>query len=232
MAKKEESTALADVKAELEARLKAQAAVRDQMAGSNSYISFKGGHLTIDGTAVPSGEVEILPLAIVFERTWYEGDYNPDKPQTPACYTFNANFPHAEAGKPQNATCKGCPHDEWGSGPRGKGKACRESARLAVIAADADPLTASIYTAKIPISSLGTVKDFIAYCGSNGKLTGQIVTKLKVMPDAKTIFKVSMTPLRETTTDLLALLPRLDAAVEVANTPYPVFEEQVANTKY
>ena len=234
MTKKTESTAIVDLKAEVAARLAAQAAVRDSMATGGAYISFKGGHMSIDGTPVPSGEVAVVPLGVAFERTYYEGEYNPDVPQTPACYTFNGQIPHPEAVSPQSPTCKGCPHDEWGSGARGKGKKCRESARLAVIAADADYDTASIYTAKVPISSIGTVKDYLAYCTANGKLIGQTIAKLKVVPDAKTIFKVTLTPVDAVDVDLELVLKRMDTAEGLVHQPYPVLDApaQKTSSKY
>lgn len=225
------STEMQDMQAIIAAKLAAQNAVRGQLAGGAAYISFKSGHLTIDGSPVPSGEVDVIPLAIAFERTKYLGEYDADKPQSPICFTFNGQFPHEEAAEPQNPTCKGCPHDAWGSGPRGKGKACRESARLAVIAADSDPATASIYTAKVPISSISTVKDLLAYATSHGKLTGQLVTRLTCKPDPKSIFKVSLTPLREVTAPLEELMPRILAAEETVNAPYRQMDEEVGTSK-
>jgi len=216
-----ESTAVLDMKAEVEARLKAQAATREQMASGSALISFKGGRLSIDGTDVPSGEVEVIPLAIMFERTFYSKAYNPDVSQVPDCYTYDNIGPHPEAQAPQNPTCKGCPRDAWGSGKEGRGKACREAARLGVISSLADLNQSAVYMAKVPISSLGTVKDFLAYASANGQLTCQYKVRLKVVPDNKSIFKVSIIPLGNNQWSLEQLLPKMNAAIETLNQPYP-----------
>jgi hypothetical protein len=220
-----ESTAVISLEEQLKQRLALQSKTLSDMSGGQNFISFKGGNIIVDNQVVPNGEMDVVILSICNERTYYAGEYDPNKTQVPACYSYNGQLPHPEASEPQHENCRGCPHDKWGSAVRGKGKACREAARLALISANADPAEAVIYSAKVPITSIGTVKELTAKAGMAGKLVAQYVTRLVVKPDDKTFFKVTLMAIGENKTDLTILLDRIQEADKIVNRPYPVFEE-------
>jgi hypothetical protein len=196
-----------------------------QMQVGANLISFKGGQLIVDGVPVPGGEAEVIVLAQQGERSYYPGAYDPSKPQVPACYSFDGEVPHPEAGDPQHTSCEGCPQNEWGS--KGKGKACREGTRVAILPASAPLDSAPMYQCSFPITSMASVKDFFGRCAASGKLSGQFITQLKVVPDARSFFKASLTPKQQAEgQDLAVLLGRMETARKQLIQPYPVFEEK------
>ena len=84
-----------------------------------------------------------------------------------------------------------------------------------------------MYQASFPITSMGSVKDFFSRCANSGKLSGQFIAQLKVVPDAKSFFKASLTPKSQAEgQDLATLLQRMEAARKQLVQPYPVFEEK------
>jgi len=133
--------------------------------------------------------------------------------------------PHLDSANPQADNCGDCPHNKWGSAARGKGKACREAARVIVIPANVPVASAQMYTAKVPVTSLSTVTSFTSRCGQANKLMGEFVTKLSVVEDKKSFFKVHLTPVEVTAEmDMAALVKAQDAAYNLAMTPYPSIE--------
>jgi hypothetical protein len=218
-------TKMTDIQAEIAARLKVQKEVREQLAGDSNFISFKAGHLSIDGTPVPSGEIDVVVLDITFERTYYDKPYDGATAQAPACYSYDGESPHEEASTPQSVNCAECARNAWGSGKEGRGKACREGARLGLISADADPEKAKIYIAKVPVSSLKTVKDYLAYCQSRGKLVGQAEARLVLRLHPKSIFAVTLTPTKDSGIDDKTLLKRTRDAEQITRLPYPILDK-------
>lgn len=86
-------------------------------------------------------------------RTFYAGDYDPDaKPTLPDCWSNLGDKPEAGAANPQAASCISCDQNVMGSGKNGKGRACRYSRRIAVLA-EGDP-SGEVYQMNIPAKSL------------------------------------------------------------------------------
>jgi hypothetical protein len=225
-----ESTAIMSVEDLVKQQLAIQQQKMAQMSVGANLISFKGGQLIVDGLPVPGGEAEVIVLANQGERSYYEGQFDPSKPQVPTCYSFDGDAPHPEARDPQHETCEGCPQNAWGS--KGKGKACREGTRVALLPAAAPLDSAPMYQASFPITSMGSVKDFFSRCANSGKLSGQFITQLKVVPDAKSFFKASLTPKSQIEgQDLAVLLGRMETARKQLVQPYPVFEEAEEDVK-
>lgn len=195
------------------------------LRSSGSYIGFKNAQLKVDGIAIPANQLDVRVLAALSERAWYSKDFDADVVQVPDCYALDSTTPHIESANPQADHCGDCPHNKWGSAPRGKGKACREAARVIVIPANVPLASAQMYTAKVPVTSLSTVTSFTSRCGQANKLMGEFVTKLSVVEDKKSFFKVHLTPVEVTPDmDMVALLKAQDAAYQLAMTPYPTIE--------
>jgi hypothetical protein len=192
---------------------------------TGAFIKFKNAQMKIDGTPIPNNMVDVRVLAAVGERTFYEGEYDADKVQVPDCYSVNSDKPHPEAASPQSEVCRDCPHNKWGTGPRKRGKACREGARIVVVPANVPLKTAPLYMAKIPITSLNTVTAFTSRCSQSGKMMGEFVTQLSVVEDNKSFFKVHLN-IKEITGDMDQgeLLAKQDEAFDLAVSPYPDIE--------
>ena len=215
-----------------QAMLQRAAEAAAAMRTSGSYISFKNATLKVDGQAVPNNKAEVRVLAAIGERAWYDGPYDPDTPQVPACYALDSTVPHEEAASPQSDDCVKCPKNKWGSAPPrpgsttpGKGKACREGARVIVVPANVPLKMAPMYTAKIPVTSLDAINTFVGRCAGAGKLTGEFIATLSCTEDKRSFFKVHL-DIKEHTPDLdpLLLMQRQDEAMELAMQPYPSFD--------
>jgi hypothetical protein len=220
----DENTEVATNEELLKAALALQAAQSAKLQSKPNMMSFKGGILMVDGMPVPNGTADVTILAVQPMRAFYDGEYNPAVTQLPACYSYDLEAPHPECQSPQNLTCKGCPKDEWGS--KGRGKACKESAKLAVISANAPFETAPMYQASVPVTSITTVRDLTNRASAAGKLVAQYKCRLEVKPDAKTMFKVNLTPVDEVRgIPLNIIMSRAKSAHDILSEPLPIIEE-------
>jgi hypothetical protein len=216
------TTAVMSIQEQIAQQLTRQNEAAQSLRSSGSYIGFKNAQLKVDGIAIPTNQLDVRVLATISERAWYSKEFDADAIQVPDCYALDDDTPHDQASNAQAATCAECPHNKWGSALRGKGKACRESARVIVIPANVPLASAQMYTAKVPVTSLSTVTSFASRCGQANKLMGEFVTKLSVVEDRKTFFKVHLTPVEVTADmDMAVLLSVQNKAYELAMTPYP-----------
>lgn len=221
------------IKKRLEEQLERQREASAGMRTGMAFITFKNANLKVDGQPVPNNTADVRVLSAVSERAWYDGAYDPDTPQVPACYALDSTEPHPEATNPQAETCAECPKNKWGTAPPrpgdtkpGKGKACREGARLIVVPAGVPLKSAPMFTAKIPVTSLAAVNNYTSRCNQAAKLTGEFIATLSVTEDKKSFFKVHLT-MKEHTADIdpLLLLNKQEEAYQLAMTPYPVFDQ-------
>ena len=78
-------------------------------------------------------EIEcIIVNASQVQRAYYEGEYDPNNPQVPICWSSDTQRPDDEIPKRQATRCMDCKHDIRGSAPKG-GRACKFSQKLAVL---------------------------------------------------------------------------------------------------
>lgn len=79
-------------------------------------------------------EVVILKANPQLSKIWYENGYVEGSTEAPDCASSNGLTPDQGVPKKQSDVCLTCPKNAWGSDPRGgKGKACGDSRRLAVV---------------------------------------------------------------------------------------------------
>src|SRR5690606_25613194 len=90
-------------------------------------------------------ELEVVVVASVFANTLYADKFQPGVVSLPICYAFGdpdsddpegTMRPHEEAEDPQSDACADCPMNQFGSAPEGRGKACKNTRRLAVMLAE------------------------------------------------------------------------------------------------
>jgi hypothetical protein len=212
-------------------------------ASTGNFIGTKGGQLTFQGAAVQGNVMDIIIVEHVLENAYYKGEYDPDSPQPPVCFALGRNDaemkPHEKSAEPQNATCKGCPHNEWGSADRGRGKACKNTRRLALIPESdlKDPVAALTAYLKLPVTS---VKAFAGYVKNLVETMNRppfaVVTTLKAEPDPKNQFKI-LTTLKSRITDpdvfegLIEKHQLEREAIMFPYTPPAEFEAPVDNKK-
>jgi len=117
-----------------------QAANMERGAPMGRNFSFKGGQMVFDGAPVKDNEVVVIIAGAVIAKTFYEGDYDADNPEPPVCFAFDtdpdnlAPIPEDVADL-QNDVCATCEWNKFGSADRGKGKACKDARRLALLPA-------------------------------------------------------------------------------------------------
>lgn len=204
------------------------AALADEYASAErvggDFLSTKGGILSFDGEPLPGNQMIVIILDNVTERTFYAGKYDAtaEHNNPPICYAFGrANdeeelAPHVSMQndlsyfEPQNEICRTCPNNEWGSADTGKGKACAERRRIAVLPAgftqqkrgsrdftielidDLDHYkTADIAYLKLNVMS---VKDWGRYVTTLASTLRRpplgVITRVYLEPDPKSTFRV------------------------------------------
>lgn len=250
MARRTKKTETAMTKYEEQLAAAAAAATETEASvASGQFFGLRGGQLTFDDAPMPNNEMAVVIADYVMENVYYEGEYNPDEPQGPVCFAFGRSdkelAPHPDAVAPQSETCAECEHNQWGSARTGRGKACRNTRRIAMIPAgeleggDFEPydnehfVDATQAFMKIPVTS---VKGFSAFvkniAGVLKRPPHGIFTKVSVVPDPKTQFKVQFTPLGEIPNDLLPTIfarnEEIAQTIDFPYTPPEVHEEEEA----
>lgn len=217
---------------EIQRQIQAQQRMLAGITTSAKFISFKGGQIIIDGKVVPNGKTDVIPLAFMAERAYFP-EFDPDVRQSPICYAYSDGSedevmaPHAQAKNKQAKTCEDCPHNEWGSAEKGRGKACRESVRVALL-----PMTANIekqatWHCRIPITSVPSFKNYAGELLGMGKPLHAAVARITVTPDAKTMFKIAWEPVKAVDPKLEAIVDaKAASAANGINFPYPDFEDE------
>jgi hypothetical protein len=241
--KASESTAVANWDEELAAQAKAAAAMEESTA-TGSFFGLRAGQLTWNDSPLPGNQMAVIVLDHVLENIFYDGAYDPDTPQSPDCFAFGRIekelTPHSAAvenGTSQCEQCHNCEKNEFGSADVGKGKACRNVRRLAMISAgtinaktdeatlteDPDDIdSAQLGFMKLPVMS---VKGWAAYvkqlAGALHRPPHAVFTKVSVVPDPKSQFRVVFECLGEVPNELLgAIMKRHNEAKETIEFPY------------
>jgi hypothetical protein len=245
-AKKSTTTALITWDEELAKQAQIAAAVEESTA-TGQFFSLRGGILSFNDAPLPNNEMAVVILDGLLENVYYEGAYNPENIQGPKCFAFareeKTMAPHKiviDGGHAQNDGCASCPKNEWGSADTGRGKACRNTRRLALIPAgtfkdgqfeaftDASQFAAAgIAYMKLPVTSVKGYAAFVKQIASALKRPPHaIFTRVTVRPDPASQFKVNFEALSKVPDELMAtIMARHDEAVEAIEFPYSAFEE-------
>lgn len=243
------------VKWEEELAKQAQIAAKmEENTGSSNFFGLKSGILSYNGQPMANNEMAVVIVDHVLENVFYEGKYDPDTPQAPVCYAFGRDEkdmkPHAkvvEAHNDQHPTCTGCPMNEWGTADTGRGKACRNVRRLAMIPAgnfdkngkfemikDLEHYEKAV-TAFMKLS-LTSVKGYAAFVKQVAAALKRppfgIFTKVKVTPDPDTQFKVTFEALSSVPDSLMpVIMARHEETAAMIDFPYTEAAEEAAPQK-
>lgn len=121
---------------------------QEALTGVKTF-STQGGTLSLGEDDMPGNMIAVVVLDAIMENTYYETRFDEDDPTPPTCFamgrdpkTMGPPLDHMEETDPDvkffdppSEKCAGCPMNEWGSSDRGRGKACQNRRRLAVIPA-------------------------------------------------------------------------------------------------
>lgn len=204
VAKKQNTTVarLSDVEDEL---MKLAADTADHEAVAGNFISVRGGTLTYGGAAMKNNKMRVVILDAIYENAYYGSRFDPDSIESPVCFAFargaehETMAPHPKSTAIQHKTCMGCPQNKFGSANTGKGKACGNRRRLALMSADGDLTAKSVEKGqiaylKLPVTSVAGWSFYIKGLKENvGQSFAGVVTEIGVVPDQKSQFKLTFT---------------------------------------
>jgi len=201
----------------------------EQSSLTATFLSTQGGVLKYRGNPITDNKLACVILAAPVERLYYDSRYDPTKIVGPKCFAIAASAsgmgPAPSVTEPMHAKCDGCPKNEWGSASNGgKGKACRETRRLLIIAADSISSVQAIETAEIaalrpPVTSLKNYANYVQTIAATMKRPPlAIITEIAVVPDPKTQFKVVFSAVKaiDDMAIVQALMRRAEQEVQVA----------------
>lgn len=249
---KSTSTAMVKWEEELAKQADVAAGMEANTGGGGQFFSIKSGVLQWQDTPVVGNQMAVIILDAIFETVYYEGKYDPDTPQSPVAFAFGRDektMTWHENSDPEFAgkLCSESEVCEWGSADVGKGKAARETRRLAMIPAGNftksgdlelydDPehfQSAQIGFMKLPVTSVKGYATFVKQVAATLRRPPHgIVTRVYVVPDAKTQFKVLFEPIDNVDNSLMAtIMKRHEEAKAIIDFPYTPMEESAPPPK-
>lgn len=245
-----------------------QAKIAQGMQGTvgvgGKFLSLKSGILALSGSPYPTNQVAVVVLDDKLENVYYEGAYDESNPQPPKCFAFGTD-PKAmqpdevcvNAGSAEGSTdedvdagraeavgmCHGCPKNEWGTAAVGKGKACRNTHRLALLIVGSYDLKGNltlkddlatyqdqeVVYLRLPVTSAAAWSNYVR--GLSQQLARPphgVITNIQVVPDVKTQFKLvfhGLQNLEDVSEDLVEpIMTRHDQQDQLTAFPYQAWE--------
>jgi hypothetical protein len=166
--------------------------------GNTRRISIRGGRFReiVGGEQIrvnSSGSMDVVILRISgINRTYFDGPYDADKSEAPACWSTNQETPSADVPDEtrQSPSCRDCKMNIKGSG-QGDSRACRFSIRTAICLPDNFD---NVYQFQIPATSIfGEAKGaqmpiqaYAKYLKANGLAMAALVTQMSFDEDSET----------------------------------------------
>lgn len=257
--KKTPGTAVMPWEQEMKQAVVAQKAAEKPSAAGIKKISIKGGIMVIDDEEVEGNELDVIVIGAVHENQYYDTEYQDGQKRVPSCFAFSNPFPdpeedvedsmhaHVKAGVPQGqensneagvvgGACSTCWANKFGSADVGRGKACKNIRRLALITPDgldegAKGLKdAEVRMLNVPVMSGKNWSDYVrnVLADEVGRPYYGVVTKVKLVPDRKAQFMlkfelVNLITFDQETYDAMKL--KVQEIGEMIVQPYPTQEE-------
>jgi hypothetical protein len=238
------------------AREAAVAAKMEQNAGGGQFFSIKGGILSFADAQIPNNQMAVIILDSMLENVFYTEDYDPENPAGPTCFAFGRDeqemVPHEVVfanGTQQSEKCQTCQWNQWGTADKGKGKACKNGRRIALLGAgtlDANGAftldeklesykSGIVGFLRVPVTS---VKGYAVYVKQVANVIKRppygVITKVRVMPDPKTQLRVTFEMLGKVPDNLMpAVMERNREVKGMIDFPYQVggTEEEAPSPK-
>jgi hypothetical protein len=178
------ATALADYREQLKQEL---ANLKNRVAApKGDAIRLKGKVFTFPDGRTTREPINVVVLDWTTERLYYDKPFNPQSPTPPVCSAVGNDISTLAPGKnvtnQQHETCAGCPRNEWGSAPTGRGKACTEKRRLVVVPPDATVDTTPMRISVSP-TGLKAFDNYILGLEADESLPIQFSTYVGFNPD-------------------------------------------------
>ena len=197
------------------------------IGGGFPFLSIKGksfavvrdGKRTIvtrpDDPEAPANYVDAIFVKSnpALTKVFYLKGYEEGSAAKPDCFSNDGVRPDPGAPAPQAKSCATCPHNAFGSGQNGKGKACSDTRRVAVVALSSldDPMLL-----RIPAGSFKNLAKYASYLSArNIKSVAAVLTRIKFDADEATP-KLVFSPRALLGPDVIAEVKRLAATDLVA----------------
>lgn len=111
--------------------------------GTGKTLSIRGKKFRFDGRDL-GDEIDVIMLDYVFIKQYFEQDYDPDNLTPPDCFALADDEMELKPledspdiqGDEETGMCDGCWANEFESAARGKGKACQDRRKIALISAE------------------------------------------------------------------------------------------------
>lgn len=220
------------------AKYAAKKAEEESSVALGKFISLKSGVMSYNGNNIPGNKISVVVIDSVLENHYYEDAFDPDNVSSPVCFAFGRDademVPHEKSPKLQAPKCAGCIRNEWGSAERGRGKACKNVRRLALVTEDVAENATTMDEADIAFLKLSVtnVKGYAAYVQQLATTMKRppfaVVTEISVQPDPKSQFKVSFKYVESINDSALldSILKKVKATEESIMFPYAVTERE------
>lgn len=176
----------------------ARAAADTAASGGNFIRVVNNANLSYKGAVIGSS-MEGIIIDSCFMNAYYAERYDPNNPSPPDCYAFNREdqnnmIPSEKIEVPQHHECRTCPMNAWGSADTGRGKACKNRRRLAIMLPDAleeGIEAATIAYFELPPTSGGLWDGYVKLLDDVHKRPPfGVLTKIKVVPDKDYQFRI------------------------------------------
>lgn len=170
------STQVLDLQAELQRDLANMANTITKPTGQKIKI-------TAGRWALPNGKTSIEPLRVIvlgwrWMNRYYPGIFDASDIQSPACWAVGEEpdkMAPTGGEDEQHTDCATCPQNKFGS--NGKGKACRNGARIAMVAAD---LKSDIVYFDVAPTTIKSFSETVSKLASTGTHPLQAVVEVDI----------------------------------------------------
>lgn len=215
---------------------------KEKNLGGGASLKFSPGAITYNGANMPGGRLNVIIMESAFLNAWYKSTYNQDNPTSPECFALALDdselAPHEKSTDPQSDTCANCEQNAWGSAAMGRGKACGNKRRLAILAASdcedgEGTAAAEMITATLSPTTLKAWAGYVrAVADQHSRPTWAVVTEISNVldPGQTPSFHIEFA-LVDLITDedvLVALEKRLAAAQELVLRPFEPTPEPIS----
>lgn len=220
---------------EKEMEVAAAAAVEEEKSsGGMNYISTSNGILKVGGVPVPDNCMQVVILDHVHENSYYPGRFDPTNTKPPVCFALGRGngedlAPHENSSDPQSDICAECPMNEWGSSDYGKGKACKNSRRLALLDESAlEEGEGDVMYLKLPVTSVKNWSNYVkSLAGAKKRPPFGVITEISVVPDKKTQYQIEFKFVGLVEHDYMELvMEKRGEASEIIMTPYSKYDDE------
>lgn len=229
---------------------KMRAAAREYAATEKiggSWITLQGGIMHYGDEDLPGNGLVCIVLDAVRENAFYSQRFDPNLVVPPNCYAFGYDdaemapdmMPDHEWFEPQAETCHVCPQNRFGSADTGRGKACGNRRRLALMPAGMmvksgkswdievwdtyeDFAEQDTVLMKLPPTSIKAWSRYVNFIAREFQLPPfGVITHISIEKDPDVVFRVAFDMIEKVPEDLYDLvLKRNEEAEQLLTMPY------------